>query len=208
MALIVAARFDSWDAAGSAAHALSREGFPDEALQTFYVNTAGAHDQFPGGGDRASDPDARGAQFGAMAGAAVIGATGALIGTLVAVVSHLSIYVVVAAAAVGAYLGSLAGAMSVAGRGRRKKSLNSHSRVADPPSTTPGREHSAIRQAGVLLAVQTDAAREALVARLLKDAGGMDVERAVGRWSEGKWTDFDPVQPPELSDKIAQPTLS
>ena len=64
--------------------------------------------------------------------------------------------------------------------------------------------YTPIRHAGVLLAVHTSPDQEAAVARALRDAGGMDVERAQGHWSQGSWIDFDPVTAPRLSDKVEQ----
>ena len=220
MSLIVAARFDSWDQAGAAARELSSRGFPDESLHTFYVNSPGAHDQHPLGGDRTADPDAKGAQVGAMAGAAVLALAGAAIFALIALWINAGPYVIIAAGAVGAYLGSLIGALRVAGAHRRRALVNPLGAVATataPASQTQsgGRQsrtaaadtvagYTPIRHAGVLLAVQTDPEQEASVARILADAGGMDVERAQGRWANGSWADFDPVKSPKLSEKVAQ----
>jgi len=202
MSLIVAARFESWDRAADAAQLLHREGFHDDALHTFYVNSAGAHDRHPVGGDRTNDPDASGAQFGAIAGAAVIGMAGAAIGALIAFSTGQSGIVGIIAAAVGAYLGSLIGAMQIAGRGRKRNVAAKRGNAV--PAQDPSMEHAPLRQAGVLLAVQCDPATEATVARILRDSGGMDVERAQGRWAQGAWTDFDPVKAPELTDTINQ----
>lgn len=62
MSLIVAARFQTFDEATEAAQRLRLEGFSEDELHTFYINTAGEHARFPLGGDRVADPDARGAQ--------------------------------------------------------------------------------------------------------------------------------------------------
>jgi hypothetical protein len=44
-------------------------------------------------------------------------------------------------------------------------------------------------------------------ARVLRDAGGAAIERATGRWQQGRWADFDPLRPPvplnEFSEKHA-----
>lgn len=73
MSLIVAARFQTFDEASQAARQLRHEGFSEDDIHTFYINTAGEHAQYPLGGDRAADPDARGAHRGALAGAALLG---------------------------------------------------------------------------------------------------------------------------------------
>lgn len=223
MSYIVAARFDSWESAGAAARALHGLGFPDSALHTFYVNTAGAHAQHPIGGDQTADADAQGAPFGAIAGAAVFGLAGAAIFSIVSVSIGATSYGIIAAAAVGAYVGSLMGAMKVAGRrkhrdvakaaraGRGTTHVQNHMRdTGQGQSRTAAADaeagYSPIRHAGVLLAVHASPEQETIVARALRDAGGMDVERAQGHWSQGSWVDFDPVAAPHLSDKVEQPT--
>lgn len=220
MSLIVAARFDSWDSAGVAARALNEQGFPDDILHTFYVNAAGAHDQHALGGDRTADADAKGAQFGAIAGAAVLGLAGAAIFSLLGLTFGANTYVIIAAGAVGAYLGSLMGAMKVVGKKKGRAFVDPLGAVAQATapqvradvgagqSRTTAADVAAgyapIRHAGVLLAVHTDPAQEALVAKILRDAGGLDVERAQGRWTNGSWADFNPVEPPHLSEKVKQ----
>ena len=64
MTLIVAARFNTFDAANAAAQRLMEAGVHEDALNVFYVNPPGAHDAFPVGGDQAADPDARRAPGG------------------------------------------------------------------------------------------------------------------------------------------------
>lgn len=217
MTLIVAARFESWESAGIAAQRLNEKGIPDEALHTFYVNAPGAHDQHPVGGDETADADARGAQFGAVAGAAVLGLAGAAIFALLSLTFGAGIYIVILAAAIGAYLGSLMGALKVAGRKRARtfvdplgatyKATTTHQPardVGDGESRTAAADIKAgftpIRHAGVLLAVHGEASNQAMIVEVLRDAGGVDVERAQGRWSSGRWTDFDPVKPPQLTN--------
>lgn len=73
MSLIVAARFDTFDHAAEAARKLCAEGFTEDDIHTFYINTAGEHARFPIGGDRVADPDAKGGHFGAVAGASALG---------------------------------------------------------------------------------------------------------------------------------------
>jgi hypothetical protein len=215
MSTIIAARFEIWDKAGEAAQRLLQEGFSEDAIQTFYVNSAGAHDRFPVGGDQAADPDAQGAGAGAWAGAAALGAIGAIVGAVVGTLAHGNIYVLIATTGVGAYLGSLIGAMRLIGRGRRKSagetSMSGARSMAETSKTVddsdPNYEHPAIRHAGVTLAVVTDPSQRELVTRILRESGGVDVERAVGRWEHGKWADFDPVKPPELVDNV-RPTAT
>ncbi len=192
MSLIVAARFDTFDAAQGAAAALIKEGVAPDALHTFFVNPAGAHDRYALGGDRAADPDSQGGQFGAVGGAAAVGIVGALIGAVVAFSFSTSFLIVVAGAGAGAYIGSLAGAMYVLGKARPRRNLQE----AVNAKINEG------RASGVLLAVHTSPEHEKHMARILRDAGGREVERAQGRWDEGGWQDFDPLVSPQLEKDI------
>lgn len=188
MSLIVAARFDTFDAAENAARALFRAGFEESAVSIFFVNQAGAHARHPIGGDQTNDPGARNAPTGAVMGASMMGLLGLLFGGLAWFAFRAPIFVVIIATCIGAYIGSLAGGL-LATRQR-------------PRAQQPGRTTEAQRHAGVLAAVHVTADTEALAARTLRDMGGKEVEKALGRWRDGKWVDFDPVQPPVLSDKV------
>ena len=192
MSLIVAARFDTFDHAAEAARKLCAEGFTEDDIHTFYINTAGEHARFPIGGDRVADPDAKGGHFGAVAGASALGLVFALLGGLIAARVGASVLIVIASAGVGAYLGALAGALWVVGRGRRT-----------PQATTE--THPAVRQAGVMLALHVAPDRDALARTVLKQAGGKDIERAQGHWLNGKWEDFDPLTPPR---HVEAPTMA
>jgi len=185
MALIVAARFDTFEDAEKAATALMSEGVTADELHTFFVNPAGWHDRYPLGGDRAADPNSRGAPATAVAGAALVGLAGAFLGGIVAWLFTTSPLPVVGGVAVGAYVGSLAGAMYSLGRPRRQGRFE-----AARTKATEG------RRAGVLLAVHTAPERQGEIAALLRNAGGMEVERAHGRWNQGRWEDFDPLRSP------------
>jgi hypothetical protein len=46
--------------------------------------------------------------------------------------------------------------------------------------------------------VHTAREHEKRIANLLREGGGIEVERAQGRWRDGKWEDFDPLVAPEL----------
>ncbi|ANN66023.1 hypothetical protein [Bordetella bronchialis] len=187
MALIVAARFTTFEQAQGAARALFARGFAEDDVHIFYVNMAGAHAKYAIGGDREADPDAGKAHYGAMLGGAGLALIGALVGGLIGGALQLAPLAVVAVAAVGAYIGSLMGALWVTGK--RKPGV---ARNRGAPA-----EHPEARHAGVLLALHTDVTREAEACGVLRDAGGVDVERAQGRWQEGRWVDFDPLRPPE-----------
>lgn len=198
MALIVAARFTTFEQAQGAARALFAQGFAEEDVHIFYVNMAGAHAQYPIGGDRQADPDAGRAQYGALLGGAGLALIGAVVGGLIGGALGLAPLGLLAVAAVGAYIGSLMGALWVTGRSKPGVARNKGAPA----------DHPEARHAGVLLALHTDPGREAEACRLLRDAGGMDVERAQGRWQDGHWVDFDPLQPPEREPESMGRTAS
>ncbi|PQZ64498.1 hypothetical protein CQ050_20505 [Achromobacter sp. MYb9] len=193
MSLIVAARFQTFDQATVAVQKLLTEGFTEDDVHTFYINTAGGHARYPLGGDRVADPDAKGGHLGAVAGASALGLLFALLGGFIAARMAAPILIVIAAAGVGAYLGALAGALWIVGRDKRKV------------RATPGdeEEHPAVRAAGVMLALHVPVGKEALARQVLRETGGRDIERAQGRWQNGKWQDFDPLTPPE---RVEAPT--
>jgi hypothetical protein len=188
MSLIVAARFDTFDAAENAARALFRAGFEENAVSIFFVNQAGAHARHPIGGDQTNDPGARNSPTGAVMGATMMGLLGLVFGGLAWFAFRAPVFAVIVATCIGAYIGSLAGGLLA---------TRQHPRVQRPGQNTEAQRH-----AGVLAAVHVTAETEALAARTLRDMGGKEVEQAVGRWRDGKWVDFDPVQPPVLSDKV------
>lgn len=194
MSLIVAARFDAFPDAEAAGRQLFSKGFQEDDVSIFFVNPGGQHAVHPLGGDETADKGADKAHKGAIAGAAMIAAAGAAIGALLWSVSGIPAWTLLIFVAVGGYIGSLGGAM-----------------VATRKTTVrPARRGQAtgIRRAGVLIAVHVQPDSEALAAQTLRDAGGMDVEKAGGRWRNGDWVDFDPVKSPVLSDKVpAQQTV-
>lgn len=186
MTLIIAARFQTFDAASSAAQRLTEAGVSEDALHVFYVNPPGAHDNYPLGGDQAVDPHTRGAPRRALGTAAVLGALGAIVGGVILSIFADSVIPVLAGAGVGAYVGSLAGAMG--GMDKRRDT------VQQPHGVKKAGEG---RPAGVMLAVNAAGERAQEIAAILEAAGGRQVERAQGRWRDGKWEDFDPLTPPQ-----------
>lgn len=185
MSLIIAARFQGFDAAKEAAQRLAVSGFPEWDINTFYVNPPGVHGRYAWGGDRRSDADAGPAERGAYLGAGAVGAVFAVLAGFVMSEISESTALVLAAAGVGAYLGSLFGALWVTGHG---SSQHGH---FNPDA------HAEVRQAGVMVAVRTRPQREMLACRILRDAGGADVEHANGHWRNNRWEDFDPLSPPQ-----------
>ncbi|QVQ25849.1 hypothetical protein [Achromobacter deleyi] len=185
MSLIVAARFEGFEAAQGAVQRLGLSGFPEWDIHTFYVNPAGEHGRYPFGGDRRSDPDSGRADMGAYLGAGGVGAVFAVVGGFVAAELSDSVAAILAAAGVGAYLGSLFGALWVTGHGTTQ-----HGHF-NPDA------HAEVRKAGVMVAVRTRPQREMLACRILRDAGGADVEHANGHWRNNHWEDFDALSPPQ-----------
>ncbi|HBT32216.1 MAG TPA: hypothetical protein DEB15_04985 [Pusillimonas sp.] len=185
MALIIAARFDTFEEAERAAASLMEKGVSGDELHTFFVNPAGWHDRYPLGGDHAADPDSKGAPGTAVAGAALLGIVGAVVGGAIIWLLNAPALFIVGGMAVGAYIGSLAGAMYSLGRPRQRGRFEEARAKA-----TEG------RKAGVLLAIHTTEENQADIAALLRNAGGKEVERAHGRWSNGRWEDFDPTHSP------------
>lgn len=184
MSLIVAGRFTAFPQAERGAQALFEHGFLQEDVTLFFVNPPGQHAQFPIGGDVSTDPGARDAPKGAAKGVAIGAVVGAVVGVVISTVAGAPMLVSSIAAGVGAYVGSMIGAMS---HTQHKPVQHERERV----------EHSEARDAGVLVAVHVDAATQAQAARVLRDAGALDIERASGRWRDGRWADFDPTHAPQ-----------
>lgn len=191
MSAIIAGRFDSFSTAETAASRLRAHGFSDQDLNLFYVNPPGQHGAFAIGGDHAADAGARKSGVGAISGVLLGAAAGAALGAaLVAALGStppMSLLVLVFAIGLGAYLGSLAGALALARHAGRNP------RTGQPP----------VRNAGVVLAAHlasADTATVDTVATVLRQGGAKDVERAEGRWVDGRWADFDPLVPPVPAD--------
>jgi hypothetical protein len=187
MSLIIAGRFQTFPAAETAARKLFARGFVEEDVTLFFVNPSGQHARHPLGGDVGTDAGASAAPKGAGKGVTIGAVVGAIVGAAVFAIFKAPLLVSVIAAGVGAYIGSLAGAMS-----HTKKQHAAH---VDEPT----------RHAGVLVAVHVAPETSADAAAILRESGGMDIERASGRWNQGRWSDFDPLQPPHPVGEFAQP---
>jgi len=109
MAIVVCASFDQQAAANQAAGALSGAGFSEDRIGTFYLAAPGQHDRssLPLGGSQPSaevipaERTAAGAGAGALVGLAAAAIAVPLVGPLA----------IAAGASVGAYAGSLYGAL-------------------------------------------------------------------------------------------------
>jgi hypothetical protein len=178
MAIIVAGRFDTLQQAESVVQELLRNGFHRSDASTFFVNPPGQHDQLAIGGDQFADANASKAHVGAAAGAAAgtaVGAAAAL------AVPGLGPALALGVVALGAYTGSLAGALA---------KLGDH-RAASESDASPG------RHGGMLVAVHAiDGNAEQQAMEILHRHDAADIERQEGMWEDGEWKDFDPVAPP------------
>ena len=190
MSTIIAGRFQSSEHADEAVATLVSQSVAHDDISVFYVTPAGQHDATPIGGDEDQSPGTERAHHGAGTGAllgAGAGVAGALIGATAGLAAPMIVVAGLGAAAAGAYSGSLAGAMG---------------------GTMDAGRH-AIRHAGMMVAVNVVPDRsEGDVIAALRGAGGVDIERAEGTWTDGEWVDFDPTHPPhlidpELEDRIA-----
>lgn len=195
MALIIAAKTGTQDAAQAIADALAAQGVPREDMQVFYVNPPGQHDLYHIGGDMQADPGAEpatGAQAaGVAAGAAVGAVAGAVVSAAIPIVAPAAI---AGLTGVGAHVGGLVGVVS----GTR----DADEEKLETDSPRPTEEARDMRRGGMMLAVHVDTAhttRDAVV-DTLRRMGAHDLEQAEGLWQDGDWADFDPTQPPQWVD--------
>src|SRR5215475_8116066 len=121
MSLIVAGRFTTFPAAEDAAQTLFDHGFPGEDVTLFFVNPRGQHARHPLDEHAATAPSISPAPSPTLnrhQHPMTIGAVaGAVIGVAVFMAFSASVPVVVIAAGVGAYLGTLVGKMAQARSG-------------------------------------------------------------------------------------------
>lgn len=190
MSLIVAARFTTFPVAEDAAQRLFDSGFVEEDVTLFFVNPRGQHARFPIGGDRDHDPASTDAPKGAGKGITIGAVVGAVVGVGIFAAFAVPLLVTIIAAGVGAYVGSLIGAMSHTQDGGKRE----HREFV----------HRSARGSGVLLAVHASPDTHPIAARVLREAGGVEVERANGRWQQGRWADFDPTRTPVPADESSE----
>jgi hypothetical protein len=176
MSRIIAGIFEASPQAEAAVAALRSAGFPEQSVSEFHNNAPGQHALHPLGGDESADPEAKGAGKGAAKGAALGTVIGAGVGAVLA--GPLG---AVAGAGVGAYTGAFGGAMN---------------RLADEDATLPPSR----RPAGIMVAVELQGshASEATAIALMRDHEAVAIEEAEGKWLEGQWADFDPLEPPHI----------
>lgn len=182
MSLIVAGRFPTFERADDVAQRLYSHHVKQEDVSVFFVTPPGQHAQYAIGGDHFSDtaakPGGKGARWGIVGGAVI----GLIIGILIYLAGWRYWLIPIVAAAVGAYVGSFAGAL-----GKMEP---------QPQSQSPDEEPRPLREAGVMLATHVPESNVALVTQLLREGGAEAVEQADGTWKDGQWIDFDPSMPP------------
>ena len=141
----------------------------------FHNNPPGQHDAYAMGGDEDEDPGSEGAGKSAAGTAAAAGLTAGAIGALGGPV------VALAAAGIGAYSGSLVGALA---------GLGDHDDKPHASERRPG---------GIMLSVRiANPVNEQRVIATLRAQGAADIEQAQGEWRDGDWADFNPVEAPRL----------
>ncbi|MEO5766620.1 MAG: hypothetical protein ABIR52_15070 [Casimicrobiaceae bacterium] len=177
---ILVGHFDDFETAGAVSSELLAAGYQPQDIEQFALNAPGQHDANPAGigGDRViADPQARGAEGGAMSGAALGGIAGVALGA--AAIAVAGPIAAAAGLAAGAYAGSFAGAVRELG-----------------DSDTATREVQE-RPAGVRVAVRVPAERlHGGVLGVFNRHAARSIEEARGTWAEGQWSDFDPVSVP------------
>ena len=186
MQTIIAGRFEQQSDSEQAVRELTRSGFAQEHISSFYLNPPGRHDTFPIGGDVNESEGAEQAPKGIAAGSAAGGAVGAAIGaTTLPVTGPLG---AVAGAFVGAHIGNVAG------------SLGAMKDDGDQSEAPP------VRHWGMMVAVAVDDDEQASTAvNVLRTLGAADVERARGTIENGDWLDFNPVSTPRYTGQPGQP---
>lgn len=179
MTTIIAGNFQQQDEAQRAIFDLADAGFPLDQTATFFVNPPGQHDLYPIGGDENASLGMENTVSGSITGAAVGGVVSIAAG--LATLPILGPGAVIAAAGVGAYTGSLYGAL--AGTGDEKS------------AEAQALERSAVpRKSGILVAVSApESAQQDAAIRILRAHGAADIERPEGTISGGGWDDFNPL---------------
>lgn len=184
MTTIIAGSFEQQAQAQDAIDEMLRIGFPADRISSFYVNPAGQHDRYPGGGDHNKSPGAEhsptgtaaGMTGGGVIGAAVGAATTPLTGPLGAITG----------AFVGAHVGSLVGSLG---------KMEEDGSGADENEVP-------VRHAGMLVAVSVpESADEDRALEALRALKPTYIERAEGSIIDGDWQDFDPVSPPSFVEQ-------
>ncbi len=172
MAQIVAARFDTFDAATAATKKLSANGVRDDDMNVFYVSPAGRRATYPIGGDSAVDVGSAGGGATAMIGMLLFGVILGAIGWAIVSILNWHWAVIVLFVLVGGYVGSLPGALNKLGKVHKRESAG-----APPPN--------------VMLALRVEDYDRVAMIDMVRQAGGANLEETSGQWEDGEWTGFD-----------------
>jgi len=182
MARLITGRFDDVHQVKHALSAMADAGFERQQYGVFYVAPPGQHGHYPIGGDAYRDAGTADSAPGAAAGAAMGGGAGLAMGAIAALAFPVAgLAAVLAGTGVGAYVGSLMGALSQAEHAEPREGTKEH------PVEQPG---------GVRMAVNVEAGGEERAIRALEVAGAKDIAHAEGQWHDGQWKDYDPRVPP------------
>lgn len=184
MRTLIVGHYGQQTEADNAARELRRAGFPASDLSLFYFNPQGQHATYPIGGDENESPGTHDAKGGAVRGA--VGGVGA--GTLVgaATIPVLGPAAPLFGAAVGAYTGSLVGAL---------KNMEESDEGTRPSPERTAHTAAETRKAGIMLAVAVATADERQTAIDVLGAQADELEEAQGTLQNGDWVDFDPLAP-------------
>ena len=192
MSTIINGNFQDLNAAKRAISDLLDTGFTDAHTTCFSVAIPGHHEDThtSEGTVQALDIAATTAPHaadGALSGAAVGGAVG--VAVALAALPVLGPMVAVAALGVGAYGGSLYGALGSMEEADSKAVENS----------VMAMQNAQHRQSGTLVAVvANDEVQQDTAKRILHAHGAHDIEMCEGILSDGVWTDFNPRLPLRL----------
>jgi hypothetical protein len=193
MARIIAARFETQTEADNAIAALRAADFAPGDYTSFYLSPPGQHASYPIGGDAHHDEGTKESGTKAGAVAAVGSVAGLALGTVTGAAlgePGLTAAAAIAGAGIGGYVGALAGGLT-------------GSRSGDPAQATL--DEPVERASGIMVAVRVDPeGAEDRAVEVLGSQGPIEMERAVGEWRDGAWSDFDPSRPPELIGPAAQ----
>jgi len=181
MTTIVAGHFQLQSSAENAMAALGAAGFDQAHLASFYVSPAGQHDLTPVGGDEVASAGMESAATGAVSGATLGGAIGTAMG--LATMDEFGASAAFVAGGVGAYVGSLLGA--VGNMHDKRGSQADGARAADL------RRRSGMQVA----ALAPGLAEQESAVSILRSHGATDIEKPEGSIVAGDWLDFDPLSP-------------
>jgi hypothetical protein len=191
MQKIIAGRVETQQRAEELMATLRERGVAMSDMQAFYLTSPGQRAQFPIGGDQYADPDAEGAPQRQAKGVALGAAAGLAVGGIAAAaVPPLAPVIIAGVTGVGALAGSVAGAVS---------GTEPASEPSEDDESRGEEEHG--RQGGMMVAVRVTPATETAVVEAFEASGAEAIERATGKWRDGRWVDFDPLEAPDKIDQ-------